>query len=486
MDTENCISLAVPHISHPDQTLSDVLQSLLETHTVSTQNTCDRLQQLLDMYPGPIETSFINDDAVPQTSNLGRLEAAIEQYPNINLSERLQEILDSPHINIIQDGGGLNNRRVTVCNAGANAVNQQPSSSITAPPTDTAGSANNTTPSDQPTGTSALPRSDIDTLIRQGGMINGYRVLPRPRFNSIQLRRLMNLKDINSTDLAAYHIFLHNAFDDIVSHARDIGGEACVNNLTLSAPTLKSPVSAVLSDGNNYDTDIFTDQIAKVLQSSNRLMSEDSVEIEANVAMNRRGGGRRKLTDLALDQVIKRKKMSLFCPTNVSNNLCFSICLAHFLNPQLPENELERIAATIHNNAGFSIQKQIGFDNIRAFESLLGIKIVFFYRTNTGGLETYRNHDDPHPKTVCLYLQDSHYYMILNLTAFVGAAYVCEFCYKGYSNHKHHHCKRTCNVCFDGECYNHPKKAVYCGDCLRFCKSGYCYEMHKKKTPPRS
>lgn len=76
--------------------------------------------------------------------------------------------------------------------------------------------------------------------------------------------------------------------------------------------------------------------------------------------------------------------------------------------------------------------------------------------------------------------------MILNLTAFIGATYVCEFCYKGYSNRRNHHCKHICNVCFDGECYKHPKKTMHCDDCLRFSKSGYCYEMHKKKkkTPP--
>ncbi|MGL5901449.1 MAG: hypothetical protein ACRCZO_02085, partial [Cetobacterium sp.] len=372
MDTENCFSTAETRSSHPDQTLSDVLQSLLETYAVSAQNTGDRLQQLLDTYPVPVEASFDDDALVHQTSNLERLEAAIERYPNINLSERLQGLLD-----IIQDGGGINNRHGPIFNAEPNVENQQPSSSIAALPTDTVGSANNTISSDQPAGTSALQRSEIDTLIREGGLINGYHVLPRPRFNSVQLRRLMNLREINSTDLAAYHIFLHDAFDEIVSHARDIGGEACVINLTLSAPTLKSPVSAVLTDGNNYSVNIFTDQIEKVLQSCDRMMSDDSVEIEANVAMNRQGGGhRRKLTDLALDQVVKRKKMLLFCPTNVSNNLCFSICLARFLNPQLPENELERTAATIHNSAGFSIKKQIGFDNIRAFESLLDIKIV--------------------------------------------------------------------------------------------------------------
>ncbi len=52
---------------------------------------------------------------------------------------------------------------------------------------------------------------------------------------------------------------------------------------------------------------------------------DDAVEIDAAVAMNRQGGGRRrKLTDLAVDQVIQKKKMNLFCPINLSNH-CVSL-----------------------------------------------------------------------------------------------------------------------------------------------------------------
>ncbi len=51
------------------------------------------------------------------------------------------------------------------------------------------------------------------------------------------------------------------------------------------------------------------DQFERVLQSNEQLLSDDAVEIDAAVAMNRQGGGRRrKLTDLAVDQVIQKKR----------------------------------------------------------------------------------------------------------------------------------------------------------------------------------
>ncbi len=56
--------------------------------------------------------------------------------------------------------------------------------------------------------------------------------------------------------------------------------------------------------------------------------------------------------------------MSLFVPLNSANNLCFSIYLARFLEPQLPESELESRATVIHNDAGFSNQDKIGLHDI--------------------------------------------------------------------------------------------------------------------------
>ncbi|KAL1259980.1 hypothetical protein QQF64_007807 [Cirrhinus molitorella] len=158
-----------------------------------------------------------------------------------------------------------------------------------------------------PSGTTQASRANIDSAIRSGGTINGYRVSPRPRFNSADLHQTMNMREIMSTDLASCHLSLHNTMAEI---ARNIGGDGAVINLNLNSLRLRDPVNAVLSPGNNYDVNLFSDQIEKIVQSNDSLSADDAVEIEASVVMSRQGGGRRrKLTDLALDQVIKRKKI---------------------------------------------------------------------------------------------------------------------------------------------------------------------------------
>ncbi|XP_067306560.1 uncharacterized protein [Pseudorasbora parva] len=501
MASERCFCRDDVHSCHPDHTLPALLQIVRDMDAETHDVLCARLQEIINMYPESIDMYF-TDDTTHHGTNLNSLELLLDQYPITNLSERLQELLNYC-IQEAQHGGGLNNESRSKCTdtmfSTGDIDAEQPSTSTTTTPTGnndvaqslstnsalTTGNSLSEQPTISNTDRSPARHPNIETLIRHGGTVNGYHVLPKRRFNSVQLRRSMNLREINSTDLATYHNFLHDTFSDIVSFARDIGGEGSIINLSVSSSSLKSPINSVLTPGNNYDVGMFLDQFERVLQSDDRILSDDAVEIDASIAMNRQGGGgqRRKLTSTALHQVIKKKKMSLFAPVNISNKLCFSICLAHFLNPQTPDSELERLATIIHNNAGFSIHDKIGLDNVGVFENLLGIKIVVFYRTNAGAVETYKNNDDPHPKTVCLYLHDDHYYMILNLTAFIGTPYVCEFCYKGYTNRRNHHCKHVCNVCYDSECYRTPKRTVHCPDCLRFCKSSYCFEMHKKNVP---
>ncbi|KAI7814543.1 putative DNA polymerase-like protein, partial [Triplophysa rosa] len=342
------------HGSHPDQTLSDLLQGAIGMHAESHHHNTDRLRLLLNTHP--VHEQTFNSTPPQQISNLEYLEAAIRESTDFNPCIRLCEILNTRDTNTVQDGSVLSDTSVPTADSApprGNVDNERPSTSDTQR-------------------TSSV---DLDALIRDRGIINSYRVLPRPRFNSVELRRPKNLRDIGATDLATYHVRLHETMNEIATFARQIGGDGSVVSLTLSGPRLKSDVTAILSPGNDYDVNVFTDQIKKFLQSDDRLMCDDAVEIGATVASNRQGGGRHRriLTDLALDQVIKRKKTSLFCPINIANNLCFSICLAHFLDPELPESDLESRAEVIQNEAGFTIQDKIGLHDIATFERRFGI-----------------------------------------------------------------------------------------------------------------
>lgn len=257
-------------------------------------------------------------------------------------------------------------------------------------------------------------------------------------------------------------MFLHDTF------SRLLGGDGSLINITLSGPSLTSDVNTLLSASNDYSVDLFISDLEKIMQSNTDIQFDECLNLKVSIARSKQGGAQRKLRDLAHDQVIGKNRLNLFVASNIAgeNNLCFAICLAHF--PQKPHTELESIASALQESVGYTDQHMISLKDIVQFERMLNIKIVVFYRTNTGMLEKYANTDVPHPKTVFLYFHDNHYFMIKNLKGFIGTPYVCEYCYQGFTARQDHRCRYTSDVCNASECHLYPKKTKHCGDCLRY------------------
>ena len=112
--------------------------------------------------------------------------------------------------------------------------------------------------------------------------------------------------------------------------------------------------------------------------------------------------------------------------------MCFTICLAHFLDPHAHTNTLE--ISVMDMNMCTAEQQQIGFKDVSKFERALGNKMVVFYRSGSNMLLIYQKSDTPHSQTAFLYLHGDHYYFVRNLKAFLGEPDVCKFCLAGFSN----------------------------------------------------
>ncbi len=197
-----------------------------------------------------------------------------------------------------------------------------------------------------------------------------------------------------------------------------MAGENGFMNVSLHGESLPTDINAVLTPDNNHDVNTFIEQIERAVQSNMDVGCDSALQLCVSVARNRQGGVRRKLSDLAHNMVIQKNKMNLFAPKNITNNICFSICLAHFLNPHSPDQELTRIAKNMHTEQGYEPQDKIAFHDVSKFEKALDLKIVIFHRSSSGKLELYKNTDETHQNTVHLYLHEEHYYMIKNLKGF--------------------------------------------------------------------
>ncbi|KAL0149348.1 hypothetical protein M9458_055386 [Cirrhinus mrigala] len=225
-----------------------------------------------------------------------------------------------------------------------------------------------------------LTQDEIESLVREGGDVAGYTVIPRARFNGLEIHRIINLREISSTNLADYTVFLHDTLSEIVAFSRLLGGDGSLINITLRGASLTSDVNTLLSHGNDYSVDLFTDQLEKIMQSNSDVQFDESLNLRVSIARSKNGGARRKIRDLAHDEVICKNRLHLFIPMNISSNLCFAICLAHFLNPQKPHTELESVASSLQKAVGYTDQHKVALNDITLFERMLNIKIVVFYR----------------------------------------------------------------------------------------------------------
>ncbi len=325
-----------------------------------------------------------------------------------------------------------------------------------------------------------LSRNFIDRLITDGGRVGDFTIIPRPRFNGLEIRRTLNFREIAADDYAAYNIFLQDILNEIVDFSRLMAGDDGFINVSLQGESLPTDINAVLTPDTNHDVSTFVDQIERAVQRNADVGCDSALQLCVSVVRNRQGGVRRKLADIVHNMVIQKNKMNLYVPKNISDNRCFSICLAHFLNPHCPDQEIHGIAGKIHAELGYGPQDKIAYHDVSKFEAGLDLKIVIFHRSCSGKLEVYKNTDEPHKNTVHLYLHDGHYNLIKNLKAFLGCSYVCEYCFQGFNDRSLHYCKFTCNVCDTTQCYTHPKRWKQCEDCDRYCRSDICYEMHKQ------
>ncbi len=52
-----------------------------------------------------------------------------------------------------------------------------------------------------------------------------FTIIPRPRFNGLEIRRTLNSREIAADDYAAYNIFLQDILNEIVDFSRLMAGD---------------------------------------------------------------------------------------------------------------------------------------------------------------------------------------------------------------------------------------------------------------------
>ncbi len=109
---------------------------------------------------------------------------------SLNMIERLHEIIDEQHEHLAMD------------------INRDEQIG--------SGPSNDASDYDPMAPDMGLSRDFIDRLINDGGRVGDFTVIPRCRFNGLEIRRTLNFREIAADDYAAYNIFLQDILNEIV------------------------------------------------------------------------------------------------------------------------------------------------------------------------------------------------------------------------------------------------------------------------------
>ena len=77
----------------------------------------------------------------------------------------------------------------------------------------------------------------------------------------------------------------------------------------------------MLTPENGYSVESFLGAIERVLQSNAKIMTDDNLELTVSITWSKNGGVYRKLRDIVHNDIIRKNKINLFCPSNITNKL---------------------------------------------------------------------------------------------------------------------------------------------------------------------
>ncbi|KAM3592547.1 uncharacterized protein V6R79_021105 [Siganus canaliculatus] len=197
------------------------------------------------------------------------------------------------------------------------------------------------------------------------------RVIRRDEFNNTEIHQFLNLPPPQAIpDYAEFYgnvmAAVQHLTDRVLSHSE----RHVVIQLELRRQNLQNNVAVVIDNDAGADLTAFQALLDQVVQSNMAVMTDPLLELIVQIIHNPGGGGKRELETVIDEEIIKKKRRYLYCVEN-NNQLCFSICVAHLLNPLLTDEEAESCGREIQENVGLSCQTPVTFTDIAHFERVL-------------------------------------------------------------------------------------------------------------------
>ena len=125
-----------------------------------------------------------------------------------------------------------------------------------------------------------------------------------PNFNALGLRQHLDFRDIGLDNPELVPRRIRERLSGVIDCALDGTHPSSILNAVLRGPSLANDVQAILNSHNQYNTDLFLEEILRVLQSNDTSMSDDELEFIVTVVQNRSGGKHKNINKIPYNKIL--------------------------------------------------------------------------------------------------------------------------------------------------------------------------------------
>ncbi|XP_055329380.1 uncharacterized protein LOC129582035 isoform X2 [Paramacrobiotus metropolitanus] len=263
--------------------------------------------------------------------------------------------------------------------------------------------------------------------------------------------------------------------------------------ILLSSHTLNRKADLHMKRLQDFKIDDLMDMMV-MINSSNSFCIDESFQITIVRTVIPAGGRRRKHIHTTVDR--KRFSSSIVTVTT-GNNLCLpaALALGHFRNTHDVSGKdkmkwkaltnprgrkLEKLACQLVQDAGLTIGKMFGLEDLPAFQRVLKcqVKVISVQEGNTL-IAQVPEKKKPGMKQIYLMYDKNHFDLITKPSGYHMQSYYCTNCDQGYGRKTDHRCEQRCNMCYRSKSDCKASDPKLCPDCGRTFTNKECFDVHK-------
>lgn len=253
---------------------------------------------------------------------------------------------------------------------------------------------------------------------------------------------------------------------------------------------------------DQYSADFIFSQLNSVLQSNERFLISDNLNINVDHIQMPIGYGRTyRMAGTSFTQFVEDHPKTIFNPhlDPQHKSMCLAVAIVlgeafadgvisqnrfNFLTYKQNYNELIAEAYLLCHYADVDLSNGGGLDEIKKFQDYLHPAYdITVYDCARGRSTLFRNGNTNAVKKIRLLLENNHYTLIKSTTGAFGFSYYCEPCNRGFSDPlKHRACPYKCPCCYSKPPCPKRNQNIMCADCNRGFRSEFCFNKHQSSN----